>query len=124
MAIDANRGAFVKEEYRWEEEQDAEVLAIQPNARTIKLETNLNLAAASVIAVELLSDLKHVGQAYSITLQGVGIIKGSDFIGSPPTFSCNFPDWPVKQTDKLILIGYAEDHDRNITTITLKGPMK
>lgn len=124
MAIDANRGAFVKEEWRWEEELAADVLAIQPNARTIKLETNLDLAAAKVIAVELLSDLKHVGQAYNITLQGVGIIKGADFIGSPPTFSCNFPDWPVKQTDKLMLIGYAEDFVNNATTITIKGPQK
>ena len=124
MAIDVNRGAFVKEEWRWEEVTAPEVLAVQPNAKPIKLETNLDLAAARVLAVELLTDLKHVSQPYIITLEGVGIYKGEDFVGSPPTFSCNFPDWPVVITDKLLIIGFAEDYSNWTTSITIKGPQK
>lgn len=124
MAIDADRGAFVKEELRWEEVDAPEVLAVQPNAKPIKLETNLDLAAARVLAVELLNDLKYVSQAYVITLEGVGIYNGEDFVGSPPTFNCNFPDWPVEITDKLLIIGFAEDYSNWTTSITIKGPQK
>ncbi|WP_300115523.1 hypothetical protein [Sphingobium sp.] len=122
MAIDVNRGAFVKEEYRFEERSAPEVLALQPQARVIKLETNLDLAAAGALADEIMDEHKHVAQAYEVVLAGVDVCDDQSFIGSPPTFTCNFPDWPVDQTDLLRVVSVVVDYQNWLTTITIKGP--
>lgn len=88
MAIDPNRGSFVKEEYRWEISEDTNVKAIQPNARKITLPTNLDQVAAKALADEILAEHKHVAQAYRVTLAGVETVTMNDLIDSPPTFSC------------------------------------
>lgn len=43
MAIDRERGSFVKEGYRYEVSEAPEVTAVQKNARKITLRTNLDL---------------------------------------------------------------------------------
>lgn len=124
MAIDVNRGAFVKEEFRYEEASAPEVLAEQPRARIIKIDTNLDQTAAKALADEILADQKYVPQAYSITLAGVDVCRPSDFVGSPPTFLCNFPDWPVKLTEKLTTIGVTIDYQNWTTSVLIRGPIK
>lgn len=122
MAIDNNRGSFVKEEYRYETEDAPAVLTKQPNARTIKLETNLDSTAAKALAVELLTEHKHVAQAYRVKVAGVDVASDDKWIDSPPTFSCVFPDWPISQTDVLRTVTTTTDYNEFTTTITAKGP--
>ncbi|KKI22404.1 hypothetical protein [Sphingomonas sp. Ag1] len=122
MAIDPDRGSFVKEEYRYEVAKDDAVTAVQPNARKITLQTNLDLAAAKVLADEILAEHKSVAQAYRVTLQGVDNVTMADLIDSPPTFACVFPDWPVQQTDTLRSITIVTDYGTFTQEITIKGP--
>ncbi|OAH42766.1 hypothetical protein AX777_05880 [Sphingobium yanoikuyae] len=124
MAIDAERGSFVKDEFRFIEKSAPDVLALKPDARIIELETNLDLAACEVLAVELLDEHKHVAQVYNITIEGVDFITPSDFVDSPVTVTCNFPDWPVSQTDKLTVVAVSHDYTSWTTTITARGPIK
>lgn len=123
MAIDVNRGSFVQEEYRYAEQSDPLVLAVQPQARIIKLDTNLDSDAAAALADEIMDEHKHVAQAYEVVIAGVDVCDDQQFIGSPPTFTCNFPDWPVDQTDKLRVIAVSVDYQNWLTTITIKGPL-
>lgn len=122
MAIDTNRGSFVKQEYRYELVDAPEVLQKQPNARTIKLETNLDSTAAKALAVELLSEHKHVAQAYRVTVAGVEVASDDKWIDSPPTFSCLFSDWPISQADVLRTVTTTTNYNEFITTVTAKGP--
>jgi hypothetical protein len=122
MAIDPNRGSFVKEEYRWEVSEDASVAAIQPNARKITLPTNLDQQAAKALATEILNEHRQVAQAYRVSLAGVGTVGMGDLIGSPPTFSCVFTDWPVQSTDVLRTISFSTDYGSFTQEITIKGP--
>ena len=55
-------------------------------------------------------------------LAGVDVCDDQSFIGSPPTFTCNFPDWPVDQTDLLRVVSVVVDYQNWLTTITIKGP--
>lgn len=123
MAIDANRGTFVKEEYRYAEQSEPSVLADQPQARIIKLDTNLDIVAATRLADEIMDEHKHVAQAYEVVIAGVDVCDDEKFIGSPPTFTCNFPDWPVDQTDLLRVVAVTVDYQAWLTTITIKGPL-
>lgn len=122
MAIDPERGSFVKEEYRFEVSEASEVAAIQPNARKITLKTNLDLAAAKALADEIKTEHQHVAQAYRVTLADVTTVRMSDLTDSPPTFSCVFPDWPVQATDVLRSITIATDYGSFTQEITIKGP--
>ena len=122
MAIDPNRGSFVKEEYRYEIANDENVAAIQPNARKITLRTNLDLVAAKALADEILAEHKQVAQAYRITLADVNTVTMADLIDSPPTFTCVFNDWPVQQTDVLRSITISTDYGAFTQEITIKGP--
>ena len=122
MAIDNNRGSFVGKEYRYETEDAPGVLDKQPNARTIRLETNLDSTAAKALAVELLSEHRHVAQAYRVTVSGVDICEDDKWIDSPPTFSCVFPDWPVSSIAVLRVVSVTTDYNTFTTTFTAKGP--
>lgn len=122
MAIDPDRGAFVLKEYRFETAEAPAVLAKQPEARSIKLETNLDLVAAKALADELLDEHKHVAQAFSFTVQGVEVCSEDKFIDSPPMFICNFADWPTDLTTVLRPISTSIDYGAFATTITVKGP--
>jgi hypothetical protein len=122
MAIDMNRGSFVLKEYRYETKDAPEVLARQPNARTIKLETNLDSAAAKALAVELMTEHQRVAQAYRVKVAGVDIASDDKWVDSPPTFSCVFPDWPISQVDVLRTVTTTTDYNEFSTTITAKGP--
>ena len=122
MAIDPDRGSFVKQEYRYEIAEDKAVADIQPNARKITLPTNLNLDAANALAKELLSEHKQVAQAYRVTLAGVDAVKLADLIDSPPTFSCSFPNWPVQSGDVLRSVTISTDYGSFTQEITIKGP--
>jgi hypothetical protein len=124
MAIDRERGAFVQEEYRYETAQDDSVKAIQKQARIIEIDTNLNMAAAAAFAAEILADQKHVCQAFRLRFQGIDVVKPSDFIGSPPTFLCNFPEWPTDLTSKLRLLEVEADPESWTTTVLIKGAIK
>lgn len=121
MAIDRNRGAFVKEEYRFEIDEATEVKAVQGQARVIEIKTNLDMTAAATLAREIMDEQKHVSQAYSVSFEGIDIIGPSDFIGSPPTFLCNFPDWPVELTHKLRTLSVEVNGETMTTTVLLKG---
>jgi hypothetical protein len=122
MAIDPNRGTFVLTEYRWEPAIDDTVLAKQPEARSIKLETNLDLPAAQALADEVLAENKHVAQAFTFSVQGVEVCSEDKFIDSPPTFRCNFSDWPTDLTTVLRPISTTTDYGAFKTTVTVKGP--
>lgn len=122
MAIDPNRGSFVKEEYRYEVSDAPDVTAIQPNARKITLKTNLDLAAAKALADEILLEHQHVALAYRVNLKDVTTVTMADLTGSPPTFSCVFPDWPVQSTDTLRSVTIATDYGSFTQEITIKGP--
>lgn len=122
MAIDPDRGSFVKEEYRYEIAKDDDVAAVQPNARKMTLQTNLDLVAAKVLADEILSEHKQVAQAYRVTLQDVDNVTMADLTDSPPTFSCVFSDWPVQQSDVLRSISITTDYGTFTQEITIKGP--
>ncbi len=122
MAIDMNRGSLVLKEYRYETKDAPEVLARQPNARTIKLETNLDSAAAKALAGELLTEHQRVAQAYRVKVAGVDIASDDKWVDSPPTFSCVFPDWPISQVDVLRTVTTTTDYNEFSTTITAKGP--
>lgn len=124
MAIDRNRGAFVQEEYRYEVAEDASVKARQPQARVIELGTNLDLEAAKRLAVEILDEQAPLAQAYSLTFEGVDVIKPSDFDGSPPTYRCNFPGWPVQLSDLLRIVSVEVDYENWITTVLIKGAIR
>ncbi len=121
MAIDPDRGSFVKNEYRWETAEDVAVGTIQPNARKITLPTNLNSAAAKVLATEILAEHKQVAQAYRVTIAGVDTVTMADLIDSPPTFSCLFPDWPVQSIDTLRLVSVTTDYGAFTQEIVIKG---
>ncbi len=122
MAIDSERGSFVKEEYRWEISEAPEVTAIQPNARKITLRTNLNLEAAKALSDEILDEHKEVAQAYRVTVADVDTVTMADLIDSPPTFSCVFADWPVQSIDTLRTISIETDYGSFTQNITIKGP--
>lgn len=122
MATDNNRGSFVKSEYRYELADAPEVLQKQPNARTIKLETNLDSTAAKALADELLKEHRHVAQAYRVKVAGVEVASDDKWIDSPPTFSCVFPDWPISTTDVLRTVTTTTDYNEFTTTLTAKGP--
>lgn len=124
MAIDRERGAFVQEEYRYETAQDAAVKTVQKQARPIEFDTNLNMSAAAALAAEILAEQKYVGQAYRLTFQGIDVVKPSDFIGSPPTFLCNFPEWPTDLTSKLRLMEVEMNPEAWTTTVLIKGAIK
>lgn len=122
MAIDRERGSFVKEEYRYEVSEAPDVTAVQRNARKITLRTNLDLAAAKALADEIKTEHQHVAQAYRVTLADVTTVRIADLIDSPPTFSCVFTDWPVQQSDVLRSITIATDYGTFTQEITIKGP--
>lgn len=121
MAIDPDRGSFVKNEYRWETAEDIGVGTIQPNARKITLPTNLNSAAAKVLATEILAEHKQVAQAYRVTIADVDTVTMADLIDSPPTFSCLFPNWPVQSTDTLRLVSVTTNYGAFTQEIVIKG---
>ncbi|MBT0668400.1 hypothetical protein HT136_08460 [Novosphingobium profundi] len=124
MAIDPERGSFVQQEYRYAESINNDVLAEQSQARVIPLDTNLDMEAAQALADEVLAEQRYVSQAYSVTFQGVDVIEDEDLVGSPPTFLCNFYDWPVRVTERLTTISVNVDYKNWITTVVMKGPIK
>ena len=124
MAIDRERGSFVQDEYRYEIAEDLTVKAAKGEPRSISFDTNLNQAAAKALADEILAEQKHVSQSYSVVFQGVSVVGPSDFKGSPPTFLCNFPTWPVELTDLLRVVSVEADGENWTTTVLLKGAMK
>lgn len=122
MAIDPDRGSFVKNEYRWEVAEDKAVAEVQPNARKVTIPTNLNSAAASALASEILAEHSEVAQAYRISIAGVETVTMADLTDSPPTFSCIFPNWPVQSTDVLRSVSVSTDYGSFTQEITIKGP--
>lgn len=124
MAIDRNRGAFVQDEYRYEVAKNDDIKAKQSQARVIEIDTNLDLEAAKRFADEILSEQGPLAQAYSFTFQGVDIISPSDFDGSPPTYRCNFPSWPVELTDLLRVVSVEVNYESWTTTVLIKGAIR
>lgn len=117
MALDTNRAAFVQQEYRYAIKPNFDVLARNPAARTVTVDTNLDEASANALATKYLAENANP-RVFEIVLQGVTYLD--TFVGTVPTFVLNAPKY---QTDSRVLkvIGFSTDFEANTTTLQVRG---
>lgn len=115
--LDPNRAAFVKQEYRYANEVDGTVLARNPSAVEVTVDTNLDETAATALAAKYLAE-NNEPRVFEVTIQGVFSVD--DFIGGPPQY---IADFARLHTDgrTMKVTGCSVDHTANRTTFRIRG---
>jgi hypothetical protein len=115
--LDPNRAAFVKQEYRYATKLAPTVLARNPAARVVEVETNLDEASATALANKYLAENVEP-RVFDVTLEGV--IHIDAFVGGPPRY---IPDFPRLATDgrAMKVISASVDYDAGRTTVRIRG---
>lgn len=116
-SLDPVRAAFVKEEYRTIAPSSPTVLARNPAARVIEVQTNLDEASATALANKYLAENVQP-RVFDVTLEGV--IHIDAFIGGPPRY---IPNFPRLATDgrTMKVINSSVDYDNGRTTVRVRG---
>ncbi|WP_242152589.1 hypothetical protein [Sphingomonas sp. BAUL-RG-20F-R05-02] len=115
--LDPNRAAFVTNEYRYVTPTSPTVKSRNPAAREVKVDTNLDQAAATALAAKYLAE-NIQPRVLEIVLQG--IINLDAFIGGPPSY---IPNFPKLATDgrTMKVIGATVDYGAGKTTVRVRG---
>ncbi|QPL38248.1 hypothetical protein IT881_08760 [Erythrobacter sp. A30-3] len=121
MAIDPDRAIFAQRELSWQEALDNTVMAEQPLARSIELESVLKASGAAFLAAEILNDNDEVSQVSSFDVDGVEAITAASFAGSPPRFDAHFAGLGSEDGIVLRTIEVTVDYNENSTSIIGKG---
>jgi hypothetical protein len=117
MTVDANRVAIVQQPFRYTEAKDAAILARNPDALIVRLDTNLTYEAAVIRATDELEANKG---ARVFELKVHALIHFDDFVGGPPSFS--FTSEQDKCFNRVMrVVGCACDTNTLTTTLRLRG---
>lgn len=117
MTEEQNHSLFVRQEYRYATASDGSVKAVNPKAREVELYTQLGEADATVLAVKYLNVNKKP-RVFTVEIEGV--MDLSSFVGGPPSFLPNFPDYALT-SGRLVVVSASVDHDAGMTTIEVRG---
>lgn len=115
--FDSNRAALVQQEYRYVTQTAPAVLARNPLARTVQIDTNLNAEAATALATKMLAE-NSKSRVFEVVLEGVTFLDS--LIGQCPSFVPNFPSMATDgRTMKVI--SFTSDFESNTTTLQVRG---
>lgn len=115
--IDANRVAFVRQAFRYAEAKDASVLARNPDAVLVRMDTYLNYDAAVIRAQDELTANKGV-RVFEVEVQA--LMSFDDFVGGPPAFSFTSERHKVANRTMKV-VGFSCDTNTTTTTLRLRG---
>jgi hypothetical protein len=114
---DTNRAAFVQQEYRYATKTNPAVLARNPAARTVEIDTNLDEATASSLSTKYLNE-NGSPRVFEIVVEGVLYLDA--FVGGVPAYQLNLPKFSTDgRTYKVI--SFTTDYDINTTTLQVRG---
>lgn len=117
MTVDANRVAFVQQPFRYTEAKDAAILARNPDALIVRLDTNLTFDAAVVRAQD---ELEASNGARVFEVEVHALMHFDDFVGGPPSFS--FTSERHKCFNRVMrAVGFSCDTNTLKTTLRLRG---
>ena len=116
--VDASRGAFVSQSYRYATADDTAIKALYPNAVPFEFDTQLSLASAESLADTILAALKNDAQEFDIVIEGV--LQLEDFDGSPPRYTITSTRFDTGSRT-FRLIGAEVDYLANATKLTVRG---
>lgn len=115
--LDPNRAAFVKREYRYFTSLDGDVLARNPAARVVEVDTNMDEGGATALAHSYLAE-NVKPRAFELTMQGT--ISIDNFLACPPAYVANFPRLRTDgRTMKAIAVSI--DYDAETTSLRVRG---
>lgn len=114
---DYDHAAFVRQQYRYVTEEDANVAARNPQAREVSLDTNGDLASATAIALAILQENVQP-RAFEVDLDGT--VDGDPFAAGLPSMIVtslkNGSDGVARKAFSL-----AVDFEKNATTWQVRG---
>lgn len=115
--INAQRVAFVQQAYRYTEAKDVTVLARNPDAVLVRMDTNLSYDAAVIRASDELAANKGV-RVFDVEVHA--LIYFDDFVGGPPAFS--FTSKNDKVFDRTMkVVAFSCDSNTGTTNLRLRG---
>jgi len=112
---DTNRASFVQQAYRYVTAVDNSIIARNPTAREVEINTNLNQASAQALANAYLADNKQP-RAYEVQIEGVIFLD--TLADGVPRFIL---ESPKSDGRTLKLVGFTTDYETNTTTLQVRG---
>lgn len=117
MDENQERALFVRQEYRYVTAKDDAIRAVNPKAREIEIQTNLNEADAETRAN---NELAANDNARVFEVEIEGLIPLSAFVGGPPSFIPNLPEYGLT-SGQLTVVSATIDYNSGITRLQVRG---
>lgn len=115
---DANRVAFVQQPFRYTDHaKDPAILARNPDALIVRLDTNLSYDAAVIRAQDELNAAKNA-RVFDVEVHA--IIHFDDFVGGPPSFSFT-SERDQCFNREMRVVAFSCDINTMTTTLRLRG---
>lgn len=115
--FDPSTAEFIQQAYRYAIQSDASILARNPTARVVQIDTQLGGSGAAGLATKYLN-ANAAPRAYEIVLEGVMFLD--TLVGACPSFILNFPKFKTDNRP-LKLISFTTDLEANTTTVQVRG---
>lgn len=117
--FDANRAAFVRNEYRYETRSDSSVQARYPGAVETVIDTQLDQTSAASLATAYFAEFSQPAAVYSTEIQRS--FKLSDLAGAIPRYIIADADFPLLSGKAMRLVEMQTDPVLERTELKVRG---
>lgn len=108
--------------FRWIDNQDDELLAAFPLARSMEIPTYFsNITGLEAIANERFWLLSEYRRRFDVTVEGVDYLKPADFENTCPGCVLTCAKWGLSAGRRMLIVQFAIDYAANETRLVLWG---